>query len=130
MFDETDIVFSYTRAQAIADGVLVDVSERAREAGFRIPVALTAAVWADAVSWNEADEKRAREYQDESGRLWDVLHMACIAAGQSRNADRVAFTVFRAPRSGGKARPLKLAMLIGGGDHREPVITIMLPNED
>ena len=37
----------YTRAQAIADGVLVDVSDTARDAGFRVPVALTSAVWAD-----------------------------------------------------------------------------------
>ena len=36
---------AYTRAQAIADGILVDVSETAREAGFNIPVALTRTVW-------------------------------------------------------------------------------------
>ncbi len=35
------VVFSYTRRQATADGVLVDVSGTAREAGFRIPVALS-----------------------------------------------------------------------------------------
>ena len=35
----------YTRAQAIEDGVLVDVSESAREAGFKFPVAVTRTVW-------------------------------------------------------------------------------------
>jgi len=39
-----DIIFSYTRAQAIEDGVLVDVSELAREASFRYPVAVTQGV--------------------------------------------------------------------------------------
>lgn len=34
-------IFSYSRKQAIADGVLVDVSEMAREAGFKYPVAVT-----------------------------------------------------------------------------------------
>ncbi len=34
------VISVYTRAQAIEDGVLVDVSETAREAGFRIPVAV------------------------------------------------------------------------------------------
>jgi hypothetical protein len=34
----TQLIYSYTRAQAIADGVLVDVSELAREAGFRFPL--------------------------------------------------------------------------------------------
>ncbi len=37
----------YTRAQALDDGFLVDVSELAKEAGFRFPVALTRAAWAD-----------------------------------------------------------------------------------
>ena len=36
-----------SRAQAIEDGVLVDVSDIAKEAGFRYPVALTSALWAD-----------------------------------------------------------------------------------
>ena len=37
----------YTRAQAIEDGVLVDAGSMASEAGFRWPVAFTAAAWAD-----------------------------------------------------------------------------------
>ena len=45
-----EIIDSYTRKQAIADGVLIDVTETASEAGFRIPVALTRAVWADYVA--------------------------------------------------------------------------------
>jgi hypothetical protein len=32
-----EVIFSYTRAQAIADGELVDVSMTAQEAGFRPP---------------------------------------------------------------------------------------------
>src|SRR5690606_22501667 len=32
-----DIIFAYTRAQAIADGVLIDVSNTAREAGIKFP---------------------------------------------------------------------------------------------
>ena len=38
-------ISTYTRAQAIEDGFLVDVSETPREAGFKIPVALTRTVW-------------------------------------------------------------------------------------
>jgi type I site-specific restriction endonuclease len=36
-------IHSYTRADAFADGYLVDVTDTAREAGFRFPVALTRA---------------------------------------------------------------------------------------
>jgi hypothetical protein len=43
MFDEADIVHRYSRADAIRDGVLIDVSHAAREAGFQYPVTLTRA---------------------------------------------------------------------------------------
>ena len=62
------VISSYSRAQAIEDGVLIDVSEMAREAGFKHPVALTSAAWEDCVAWN-SDNKKRQTYQDESGRL-------------------------------------------------------------
>jgi hypothetical protein len=45
IFDEADLIHRYTRVEAIRDGVLIDVSAVAREAGIRYPVALTRAVW-------------------------------------------------------------------------------------
>ena len=39
-----EVIFSYTRAQAIEGGVLIDVTPTALEAGFRFPVAATAAL--------------------------------------------------------------------------------------
>jgi hypothetical protein len=50
MFDNADLIHAYTRAEAIADGALIDVSAVARKAGIRYPVALTAAVWAKCVA--------------------------------------------------------------------------------
>ncbi|GAB3104269.1 hypothetical protein GCM10027217_27490 [Pseudomaricurvus hydrocarbonicus] len=44
------LVSSYSRAEAISDGVLIDVTTMAREAGFQWPVALTHSVWRDCVS--------------------------------------------------------------------------------
>ena len=41
-----DVIFSYSRKQAIEDGALVDASIVAKEASFRYPVVVTAAVWA------------------------------------------------------------------------------------
>ncbi|WTE31817.1 hypothetical protein OH735_00045 [Streptomyces sp. NBC_01618] len=44
--DPDEIIHAYTRARALADGVLVAAdADLAREAGFRVPVALTSAVW-------------------------------------------------------------------------------------
>ena len=51
----------YTRQQAIEDGVLVDVSELAQKNGFKIPVAVTRAVWAKCEGDNEdADAVQAQ----------------------------------------------------------------------
>ena len=43
MTENDPLVLAYTRREAIADGVLIDATETAKEAGFRYPVALTAA---------------------------------------------------------------------------------------
>ncbi|MBR7970235.1 DUF6573 family protein [Burkholderia cenocepacia] len=123
-------ISSYTRAQAIADGVLVDVSGLALEAGFRIPVAVTSAVWADCVAWTDADSKK-QVAQDENGRLWDVLWMGALAAKRARGAQRVAFELHRVPRGRGiRPGPVVLNLHIGPGDNAEPVITILMTDED
>lgn len=76
MFDKYGLVHTYTRDDAIQDGVLVDVSNPAKQAGFSIPLALTARVYSECVYWPETEAA----VQDESGRLWDVLFMAAAAA--------------------------------------------------
>lgn len=123
-------IYRYTRAQAIADGTLIDVTQTASEAGFRLPVALTSAAWHQAVEWTEADSRR-QTLQDESGRLWDVLWMAYLAARRASGGCRVQFQLHVVPRGGAARRPRRMAlhMHIGAGDDGEPVITIMLPNE-
>lgn len=127
LFANAVLVHAYTRAQALADGVLVDVSEVAREAGFKVPVALTAAVWADCVAW---DNQREVAYQDESGRLWDVLAMASFEARAHRGAQRVSFSLLRVPSGCLRPARVRLVLHIGPGDEGEPVITILQPGED
>ncbi len=39
------VIYSYTRAQAVADGVQVEVTKTAQEAGIRFPVFLTRTVF-------------------------------------------------------------------------------------
>lgn len=132
--DETSpfgpVIYGYSRAQAISDGVLVDVSTMAKEAGFTVPVALTGAAWTDCVEWSDRDSSRQTQ-QDESGRLWDVLWIAHLAARRAQGGT-VAFTLYRVPRGGKGRMPRKvtLHMHIGPGDVAEPVITLMMPGED
>ncbi|MFC7522151.1 DUF6573 family protein [Xanthomonas populi] len=132
MFTASDIIHSHTRANLLEDGDLVDVSALAREAGFKMPVAVTRAVWADCVAWSQDDTKRKHVPQDEQGRLWDVLFMARNFAARGGDANRVPFALHRVPREGRghQARIVTLHMHIGPGDDAEPVITIMQPTED
>lgn len=122
------VLFAYTRKQALADGVLVDVSETAKEAGFRIPVALTRAVWAEQVEAPEGVER-----QDEAGRLWDVLWMARygITQGKNRDASEILFSLqVRNDNREGEPPLATLKAVCGPDDDAEPCITIMLPEED
>ena len=125
-----NLIHSYSRADAIADGVLIDISATAGEAGFRLPVAMTRAAWDDCVAWDERDSRR-QVGQDETGRLWDVAWMASLAARRGRS-DQVAFELLRVPRGGRGTSPRRavLHLHMGPGDAGEPVITVMLPGED
>ena len=130
-WDDAEIIYAYTRAQAIEDGVLVDVSKTAKEAGFVYPVAMTSAAWADCVEWSDEDTKR-QVPQDEFGRLWDVLWMAKIAVKQGNGGTQLLYPLHCVPRGGKAQKPrlTHLKLVCGPGDTPEPVTTIMLPDED
>ena len=122
----------YTRAQAIEDGVLVDVTAPAREAGFRLPVALSRAVWDRLVALPDG----YTGWQSENARLWDVLWLAAVSARARPESDRLCYAVrVRDVRKDGtdSARAPRVhhpIMTIGGGDSGEPVVTIMFPEDD
>jgi hypothetical protein len=62
------VIYAYTRAQAVADGVQVAVTKTAQEAGIKFPMFLTRAVFDKYVAVPPDVTG-----QDESGRLWDVI---------------------------------------------------------
>lgn len=133
MFDSSNIISSYTRAQALNDGVLVAVpAEISREAGFRIPVAMTYPVFEDCVSWSADDCERKQLAQDQVARLWDLMAAARFAAYRDPERSELGFDVLRVPKSGKgiRARRAQLLMKIHPRDQGEPVITIMRPDED
>jgi len=116
-----DYISIYTRQQAIEDGTLVDVSSVAQEAGIKFPVALTQAVWSKYV-----EVPVNVTCQDEAGRLWDIVWMF---KKQIQAGDQMTFKVY-VRNSAGRPRLETLKAVCGPGDTAEPVITIMLPNED
>jgi len=127
-----NVISTYTRTQAIEDGVLIDPGSMAKEAGFKWPVALTADAWADCVAWTDADSQQ-QVHQDQSGRLWDVVYMASHAIRTSKDSgDRLLFQLYRVPRDGQSTEAVlvTLKLIVGPGDSGEPVVSILLPNED
>lgn len=125
-FEAANIISIYTRENALMDGVLHDVSYMAKEVGFKFPVAVSANVMAII---NDIPVKY--DYQSKEGRLYDVLFLAAINARSSKGAE--IMYKLELPHYGSKNNVIKtthLKALIGPGDNYEPVVTIMLQNED
>ncbi|WLT40242.1 hypothetical protein NON20_23930 (plasmid) [Synechocystis sp. B12] len=142
-FLEAAPVYSYSRAQAIADGDLVDVSEAARSAGIVYPVALTAFVWRRYIEVPTGDSAG----QSRAGRLWDLLWMFRCAARRAEGdtlplqllvaiPESEPFLINEAapqPATGVTSathRVVTLRAIVGPGDTLDPVITILMPDED
>ena len=121
-----NVIYSYSRAQAIADCVLVDVTEQAKAIGFRIPTVVTATLYQGYVAPPAGLEG---EGQSVTGRLHDLLTLALFAAKRAVNSDRVYFKVSFL-MSPGRLETVEVIAQIGPGDQGEPVLTIMLPEDD
>ena len=100
----------YTRAQAIEDGVLADLSTLFPSATrlYKYPVACTSAVW-------NLIETAAKK---------DICYMSAKCPVVKIDESTMLFKVI----IGRKTHTLKVNC--GPGDNAEPVITIMLRNED
>jgi hypothetical protein len=121
------VIHSYTRAQALADGVLVEVPKDIREeAGIKYHTALTAAVWHEYVTPPGNLEYYGQSIQ---GRLWDLLWMFRNAALRTKGQN-MRFTVLFQMRPEREPEEVTLTSHIGPGDEGGPVITIMLEHED
>jgi len=127
-FADAPVIFTYTRAQAIEDGVLIDLTEWAKETGFRYPVACTAAVWQGHIVPPEGTREQG---QSERGRAHDLLWMlrTTIRMSPEAKSDRLLFKVvlLKAPHH---EEIVRFKSCVGPGDRGEPVLTIMLPDED
>ena len=121
------LIFTYTRAQALADGEQIEVTATAREAGIRLPVFLTRAVWENYVAVPPGVTG-----QDEAGRLWDVLWLARFAFSTAEaDTDRVTVNL-HVRNDNRSASPVELLAVCGPCDIYDPApsITIMLPHEN
>ena len=121
-----EIIHAYTREQALEDGVLVDITKWAQEAGFRIPVAVTCGVW----NILKPSEKQAANGEDATGRTWDMLMILRLSIRGAKHTDEIHFAPLFTMDSEQNRIPIKMWSKCGPGDHAEPVITVMLEGED
>lgn len=116
----------YTRAQAIEDGTLADLSAIVPDVcrqHYKYPVACTAAVWAII----DAAVRNKRYGNSVAGIVHDILWMSRVYKRQL-SPDTV---ITRVTITGaGKKRLYDFKLVVGPGDNGEPVITLMLPEED
>jgi hypothetical protein len=120
-----EVISSYSRAQAIEDGVLVDLSAVAPEVcrqHFKTPVACTAEVW----STIDKAVKNKRWMNDLNGVIHDLLWMSRCYARPGHASHLFPVII----RGAGRKSKFTFKAVCGPGDQGEPVITIMLPQED
>lgn len=128
LFSDADLVFSYSRSQALDDGELVAFdADLLREIGVLADTAMTAKVWDLYVGWTEKDSRR-QTYQDCSARAFDVLYMGrkALRAAAENPGGRFGFKVCVVAR-GGRGRRAREVTLIAVCSNGE--FTIMLPTE-
>jgi hypothetical protein len=110
-----DVISVYTRAQAIADGVLIDLSEHPdAQKCYKHPVAFTNPLWCE-ITRGAGQDETTRD-----ARIWDILYMSTAGTAKIEGSDSF-FPVIVGSRT------LKLRANCGPGDDWKPVITIGFP---
>lgn len=127
MLDTFPIISRYTRADALTDGVLIDVTPIARAAGFTIPVAVTRALMSDI----ESIPSSLIGLADRDGRVWDCLHMTRAEIRRAGDTDRLEVSLVMpvALPDGPLRMWYTFQAVIGPGDDGAPVITLMGTDE-
>lgn len=122
--NQTELIYSYTRKQALQDGLQVCVSDRFPDDTklYKYPVYFTSQVW--------------ELCQEKGGIIWDICYMACL---KSKNNDTSVIN-FSVIVEGADKQPdffedefpcYRLLAHCGANDFDDPqpVITILFPDE-
>ena len=107
----------YTAQQAEEDGYLINVTEMAKEAGFKWTVRITNGVH------SLCKPPKSNKIESYDGRLWDVLYLAFMKIKSSRDTDGVLPYKLKI---GKKTETLWITI---DGTMGEPAIHIIKPDE-
>lgn len=125
-------IYSYTRAQAIEDGVLINLGMFVSDAGIpvlelvgiRLPVAMTSAAYDLVIGERDGELLPSDEATRRVIYFLATLKRA-IVADRSGDPQLLEFTCTSVD-----LKQLELKAVCGPGDDARPVITVMLPTED
>lgn len=114
-----------TKKEFLKDGLLIDVTDEAKDLGFKIPIVIESSLFHRYIVPPEELAKGGHSLEE---RLYDVLEMLKGAASMRWKNSRVLFNVLFlvAP---GKLEQVQILAFAEPGDKGEPVLRICLPNE-
>jgi hypothetical protein len=114
------VIFSYSRAQAIEDGVLWDVTGIARLVGSKYPTAFSAGVTELCATGTDPETDGPMYSPETALRILTTLRQAIVMQKDKKSDDMIWFDFE------GHA----LYSICGPGDTAAPVLTVMLTTED
>ncbi|MEI1280257.1 DUF6573 family protein [Leptospira venezuelensis] len=129
-FEDFEIIDSYTRAEAIKDGGLIDLSNgefsHLVKRIYKYPLAVTAGVWHE-IRWIVENSNDQVSFEN----VIEVMLKATIlnktkVIDESSHLFRLNLSIQDLP--GPSYRDFKI--ICGPGDNASPVLTILLPEED
>jgi hypothetical protein len=131
LFDDAEIISMYTRAQAIEDGILVDMTQEpfgalAREAGLKWPIAMAMTAFMDFVAVSDASDAKGHAGQDVKARWWDAVFMFRRTRRTISPLEARWSLCVQDPD--GRVRKKELKCVSGPADDGEPCLTFMLPD--
>lgn len=120
---------AYTRTQALADGLLIDISDDAQGAYFRCPMAVSAPLF---YNYCSPPYNLLAHGQSLSGRIRDMLAHLITAIHANPTARQLTFTVpfVMLPGNQPVPTPVQITARLDSGDDGTPVITLSLPEDD
>lgn len=125
--EDFNLIYSYTRAQSIADGVLVDISQEAQALGFRVPVAVTGTLYNKYI---ECSDYMKITGENTIGRLCELLESLIKAIRDISGSVGELHFQFSVEMKGAGLTEVPVWACVNFGDSGERVITIMLEGED
>lgn len=131
VLEDVPYFITHTYEESIEAGFLIDVTNIAKNIGFKVPVALTKAVWENCVAWDTINKDHGDMIHNEGYRALELLSSALIAWRRLKRGVRCSFDVYRALHGKEKSPPERVSLSIctNSGLVSPKRITIMMDDE-